>query len=151
MSFDNIIDRSLPPGVTAKAKILVVEDNLLNQKLDAFLLSGWKLKFDICDNGHAAIEHVARGGYDIVLMDIQLPGINGYEATRAIRSGLGLDVPIIGITAHPTEEEKARCLAQGMNNYITKPVDEDKLFKLICGYLLPEQIENTAEEEKKEY
>lgn len=140
-------ERSLPADIRARTKILVVEDNVLNQKLDAFLLSNWNMRFDICDNGQKAVEMLSAEPYDLVLMDIRMPVLDGYEATRVIRSQLGLAVPVIGITAHPTNEEKERCLANGMNNYIVKPVDEEGLFRLICSYLLPEQVENAADEE----
>jgi CheY-like chemotaxis protein len=131
-----------------RARILVVEDNPLNQKLDEFLLNNWGLRHEICSNGRQAVERLKVAGFDVVLMDIQMPELDGYEATRIIRSELGLGVPIIGITAHATQAEKTRCLLAGMNNYLTKPVDEHELLNLLYGYLVSEQLESAAGEQE---
>jgi CheY-like chemotaxis protein len=128
-------DRSIPPAIRQSATILVVEDNLLNQKLDSYILDSWGLKHHICSNGRHAVEILRNTRFSAVLMDIRMPELNGYEATKIIRNELNLQVPIIGITAHASEEEKMRCLSEGMNNYISKPVDEDELFSLLMACL----------------
>ncbi len=140
-------EQRLPREIRSRVRILVVEDNLLNQKLDSFLFSGWGLKHEICDNGQKAIERLKLARFDVVLMDIRMPVMDGYEATRIIRNELHLDVPIIGITAHASLAEKTRCLAGGMNNYLSKPVNESHLFTLLCQYLVPQQVESWQEEE----
>jgi CheY-like chemotaxis protein len=141
-------DNWLPDEIRERVKILIVEDNLLNQKLDAFLLNSRKIRFRICDNGREAVELLKTDHFDLVLMDIQMPVLDGYESTRIIRSELGLDVPIIGITAHPSAHEEARCLAGGMNNYLSKPVDEERFFELICRHLIPQQVEDASQDEE---
>ena len=138
----------IPEEVRGKARILVVEDNLLNQKLDAFLLSQWGLSFDICDNAVSALSRLKEEQYSLVLMDIRLPAINGLEAAGIIRNDLGLNVPVIGITAYPTDDEKQRCLQAGMNSYLSKPVDEGELFSAINSFLTPiEKLQETTGEE----
>ena len=131
----------IPEAVRNKARILVVEDNLLNQKLDEFILSGWGLSFDICDNGFQALEKLRARSYDLVLMDIRMPGIDGLETTRIIRREMLLDLPVIGITAHANDDERVRCLNGGMNSYLSKPVDEGQLFSLISAFLVSEGVE----------
>src|SRR5688572_30156378 len=127
---------NIPKDLREKIKVLVVEDNLLNQKLDSFILGNWGLQHEICSNGQLAIDRIRAGNYyDIILMDIRMPVLDGYEATRIIRQELQLMVPVIGITAHADESEKQKCLAIGMNHYITKPIKEEELFMLIMTCL----------------
>jgi CheY-like chemotaxis protein len=129
---------SIPKDLRDKVKVLVVEDNLLNQKLDSFILGNWGLQHEICSNGQLAIDRMQAGNqYDIVLMDIRMPVLDGYEATRIIRQEMQLTVPVIGITAHADENEKQKCLDIGMNHYITKPINEEELFMLIMTCLAP--------------
>lgn len=135
-------------GKLTGARILVVEDNLLNQKLDAFILSGWGVGFDICDNGFAALEQLKSRPYDLVLMDVRMPGITGLETTRIIRQELALEVPVIGITAFPTEEERVRCIDGGMNSYLGKPVDEHQLYAVVNAFLVSEEIGDVEGEEE---
>ena len=142
------MEYQIPADVRKKARVLVVEDNILNQKLDAFLLSRWGLQYDICDHAMAAISLLRVKTYDVVLMDIRMPAVNGLEATKVIRNDLDLDIPIIGITAYPTENEKQRCLAAGMNSYLSKPVDERELFRLLISYLAVQKLEGVSDEEE---
>jgi CheY-like chemotaxis protein len=128
----------LPEDIRDNVRILIVEDNLLNRKLDDFLFSNWGLKHEICDNGRAAVEKLRSGAvYDLILMDIVMPEMNGCEATRKIREELKLGMPVIGITAHPTEMQKQKCIESGMNYYISKPVQEEELLALIMNCLVP--------------
>ena len=138
----------IPDVIREKARILVVEDNLLNQKLDAFLLSRWGLHYEICDNGRDAISSLRNRQFSLVLMDLRMPALTGLEATRVIRTELALDVPVIGVTAYPTEEEKQKCMEAGMNTCLNKPVDEDELLRQICMFLVPEQVEEVQDEEE---
>jgi CheY-like chemotaxis protein len=135
---------AVPSYLREKTKILVVEDNPLNQKLDSFLFDNWGLSYQMCSNGVHAIAYLKDSTYDLVLMDLRLPELDGYETARIIREEMKLQVPIIGITAYATEEEKARCLSVGMNNYISKPVDEQELLSIILFYLTPVAAEMVA-------
>ena len=115
-------------------KVLVVEDNKMNQSLLRHLLTGWKLSFDMVDNGIGALEKLWAGSYDLVLMDVQMPGMDGYAATREIRSKLKRDIPIIAMTAHAAPGDREKSLHNGMNEYISKPIDEKELFRIIVQF-----------------
>src|SRR3954463_6926096 len=129
---------NIPGNLRDRIKVLVVEDNLLNQKLDSFILGNWGLQHEICANGQLAIDRIEAGNqYDLILMDIRMPVLNGVDATKIIRHKLNLDVPVIGITAHAGDEEKQECLAIGMTHYITKPINEEELYMLIMTCLTP--------------
>lgn len=130
-----ITDRIIPQEIKDKIKILVVEDNLLNQKLAGFMLRDWGLKYDICANGKSALEKLKANTYDLILMDIQMPELNGHETTEHIRKKLKLGLPIIAMTAHAMPGEKEKCLSVGMTDYISKPLNEVELFNLITNYL----------------
>jgi signal transduction histidine kinase/CheY-like chemotaxis protein len=111
--------------------ILVVEDNEINQNLIKHLFNNWHLNFDLANNGEAAIEKLRSEKYDLILMDIQMPAMDGYTATREIRENLKLDTPIIAMTAHAMAGEREKCLGYGMNEYISKPIKEAHLHKLV--------------------
>ena len=121
--------------VGKNVKILVVEDNTLNQKLAGFMLSDWGFEFDICSNGKLAVEKLKTENYNLILMDIQMPEMNGYEATEFIRDQLKLSVPIIAMTAHALPGEREKCIGFGMSDYISKPIKEDDLRSLITQYM----------------
>jgi len=114
--------------------VLVVEDNKMNQSLLRHLLTAWKLSFDMVDSGIEALEKLWAGSYDLVLMDVQMPGMDGYAATREIRSKLKLDIPIIAMTAHAAPGDREKSLQNGMNEYIAKPIDERELFRIIAQF-----------------
>jgi signal transduction histidine kinase/DNA-binding NarL/FixJ family response regulator len=113
-------------------RVLVVEDNEMNQSLLRHLLTGWNLSFDTARNGMEALEKLRTGVFDLVLMDVQMPGMDGYTATREIRTKLKLDTPILAMTAHAFPGEREKCLSYGMNEYIAKPIRENELFGLIA-------------------
>jgi len=117
-----------------KIHILVVEDNEMNQNLLKHLLNGWKLSFDIVNNGFKALESLQTGRYDLVLMDVQMPGMDGYTATQEIRLKLKLDIPVIAMTAHAFAGEREKCLGYGMNEYVAKPINERELYSLITQF-----------------
>src|SRR5687768_8684900 len=119
-----LTDRVIPRELKEKIRILVVEDNLLNQKLASFMLRDWGFQYDISANGKQAIENLKINHYDLILMDIQMPEMNGYEATVYIRDQLKLGIPIIATTSHSSQEERERCLMSGMTDYLTKPIKE---------------------------
>lgn len=130
-----ITDRVIPQELKDKIKILVVEDNLLNQKLAGFMLKDWGFNYSIVANGKLALEDLAINTYDLVLLDIQMPVMNGYETAEYIRKKLKLGLPIIAMTAHAMPGEKEKCLSMGMTDYILKPINEEELFNLITNYL----------------
>ncbi len=114
-------------------KILVVEDIALNQLLMKTLLDDFGFERDIASNGKIAIEKLQSKTYDIILMDLQMPEMNGFEATEYIRNTMKSNIPIIALTADVTTVDLAKCKAVGMNDYIAKPVDERVLYSKIIG------------------
>jgi PAS domain S-box-containing protein len=114
-------------------KVLVVEDILLNQLLMKTLLDDFGFERDIASNGRIAIEKLESKTFDIILMDLQMPEMNGFDATDYIRNTMNSKVPIIALTADVTTADLARCTAVGMNDYIAKPVDERILYSKIVG------------------
>jgi signal transduction histidine kinase/ActR/RegA family two-component response regulator len=117
-----------------KIEILVVEDNDINNLLLRHLFKNWKVKYDLAGNGRQAIEKLKNRHYNIILMDIQMPEMDGYTAAIEIRENLGLRTPIIAMTAHALQGEREKCLGCGMNDYISKPVHELQLHELIVQY-----------------
>ena len=114
-------------------KVLVVEDIALNQLLMKTLLDDFGFERDIAANGKIAIEKLEANSYDIILMDLQMPEMNGFEATEYIRHKLNSKIPIIALTADVTTVDLAKCKAAGMNDYIAKPIDEKLLYSKIVG------------------
>ena len=116
-------------------KVLVVEDIPLNQLLMRTLLDDLEFTCDIASNGQIAIEKLQKEKYDIILMDLQMPVMNGFEATEYIRKKMNLDIPIVALTADVTTVDMDKCKLVGMNDYISKPVDERLLYSKIIGIL----------------
>jgi PAS domain S-box-containing protein len=116
-------------------RVLVVEDIALNQLLMKTLLDDFGFDRDIASNGKIAIDKLATNTYDVILMDLQMPEMNGFEATEYIRTVLKSDVPIIALTADVTTVDLAKCKAVGMNDYIAKPVDERLLYSKILAQI----------------
>jgi CheY-like chemotaxis protein len=114
-------------------KVLVAEDMALNQLLMKTILDDFGFERDIADNGKIAIEKLTQKPYDIILMDLQMPEMNGFEATEYIRKILKSNIPIIALTADVTTADVAKCKAVGMNDYIAKPIDERVLYRKIVG------------------
>jgi PAS domain S-box-containing protein len=116
-------------------KVLVVEDIPLNQLLMKTLLNDFGCEYEIAENGKIAIQKMREKDYDIVLMDLQMPVMNGFEATEFIRTKLESQTPIIALTADVTTVDLEKCKAVGMNDYIAKPIDERILFNKIVKAL----------------
>ncbi|MEO5643461.1 MAG: ATP-binding protein [Bacteroidia bacterium] len=114
-------------------RILVVEDIALNQLLMKTLLDDYEFNCDIAANGKIAIEKLESNVYDIILMDLQMPEMNGFEATEYIRKTMKSDIPIIALTADVTTVDLAKCKAVGMNDYLAKPIDERLLYAKIAS------------------
>ena len=114
-------------------KILVVEDIPLNQLLMKTILDDLGFDRDIAENGKIAIEKLKINSYDIILMDLQMPEMNGFEATEYIRNTMKSKIPIIALTADVTTVDLAKCKAIGMNDYVSKPVNEELLYNKIIS------------------
>lgn len=125
-------------------KILLVEDNELNQLLAVKVFEKWNKKIDIVDNGKLAIEKITNNTYDIILMDIQMPEMDGLELTSYIRENMGEKsvIPIIALTAHATVDEEQKCLDSGMNDYLSKPYDFNVLLNKIYQNLNKNKVNN---------
>ncbi|MGB3079389.1 MAG: PAS domain S-box protein [Saprospiraceae bacterium] len=117
-------------------KVLVVEDIALNQLLMKTLLDDFGFECEIAGNGKIAIEKLQSRSYDIILMDLQMPEMNGFEATEYIRNKMKLMIPIIALTADVTTVDLIKCKSVGMNDYIAKPVDERLLYSKIVGLVI---------------
>jgi PAS domain S-box-containing protein len=135
-------------GDLKNIKVLVVEDIVLNQLLMKTLLDDFGFERDIAENGKIAIEKLRLKNYDVILMDLQMPEMNGFEATDYIRNTMHLDVPIIALTADVTTVDLAKCKAVGMNDYIAKPIDERILYSKIIS--LTKRISEPETEVKEE-
>jgi signal transduction histidine kinase/CheY-like chemotaxis protein len=123
----------LSPDFLKNINILLVEDNELNQLLAIKVFEKFDKTIDIADNGKIAIAKIEKNNYDIILMDIQMPEMDGIELTRYIRTNFGSKskTPIIALTAHATSNEEKRCLDSGMNDYLSKPFDFNELLEKI--------------------
>lgn len=126
-------------------QILVVEDNRLNQMVMKKLLSAnLRFNYTIVENGQEALNELNTKAYDLVLMDLQMPIMDGYEATKAIREGkinaFNKDIAIIAVTADAMPKTKDRVLEIGMNDYMTKPIDKNELFNKINHFSLKPEL-----------
>ncbi len=127
-------EKIIQKDMVKKVRILVAEDNPLNRKLIDALFNEWDVVFEFAENGKVAIDKLKSGNFGLLLMDIQMPEMNGNEATKFIRENLKSEIPIVAMTAHALEGERERCIAVGMNDYISKPINESELYSLIVKY-----------------
>jgi len=145
---EEIIDEKFDDEIK-NLKVLVVEDIPLNQLLMKTLLDDFGFERDIADNGKIAIEKLKTKDFDIILMDLQMPEMNGFEATDYIRNVMHSNIPIIALTADVTTVDLAKCKAVGMNDYIAKPVDERILYSKIIGLIKRRaMVDNNSKKEK---
>ncbi len=126
-------------------KLLVVEDNKVNQKVIIGMLAKFQLIPDIADNGQLALDTLAQNTYDLVLMDCQMPVLDGYQATSELRkleiqSGLTHQT-VVALTAHAIAGEREKCLAAGMDDYLTKPISRNSLAEVLARWLSPQVLE----------
>lgn len=118
-------------AIERKLHVLLVEDNLLNQKLASFILKKIGCHAEIASNGLEALEMIGKQNYDLILMDIQMPVMDGLQASMAIRKELHLDIPIVALTANIFNEDVENCLNAGMNDHLGKPYKEEQLIQMI--------------------
>jgi CheY-like chemotaxis protein len=129
------IDVAVYDKSVSNIKILVVEDIQLNQLLMRTLLDDFGFACEIASNGKIAIGKLQENEYDLILMDLQMPEMNGFEATDYIRNTMKSDIPIIALTADVTSVDVTKCKEVGMNDYIAKPVDERLLYSKMLGLI----------------
>jgi len=136
---EEIVTRySLEENAGHSVSILLVEDNAVNRKLAHFMLTKAGYRVDFSANGREAVEKYtsAPGSFDLILMDVQMPGMDGREATREIREKGFHDIPIIAMTAESMPDDREKCLKAGMNDYISKPIRRDVVFTIIKKWVL---------------
>ena len=124
---------AIPAAASARLRVLLVEDNPANQKLATYILQDRGHVVEIAEDGQEAVGLTRQNRYDVILMDVQMPGMNGLEATAAIRDREDGDsrVPIIAMTAHAMRGDRDRCLAAGMDGYLSKPVNAQEMIGLV--------------------
>ena len=114
------------------ARVLVVEDNRINQRIAQEILQGVGVEVEVASNGAIAVQAVRNHSFDLVLMDLQMPEMDGYQATRMIRKDKQFDtLPIIAMTAHAMAGDREKCLDAGMNDHLAKPIDPNHLFTVL--------------------
>ena len=131
----------------AKTRVLVVEDNAVNARLAKALLSRGGFQCDVASDGQEAVSMVSRMPFDIVLMDCQMPVMDGFEATRAIRereAKTGEHVPIVAMTANAMEGDQERCLDSGMDAYLSKPISASRLYAAVDEWTSPPSLGKSA-------
>jgi len=136
ISKDKVIKISKPKKIKKidkKLRILLAEDNPVNQRVAKTMLEKQGFQVTIANNGKEAIELVTSQDFDLVLMDVQMPEMDGLEATKKIRE-LGIKIPIIALTANAFEEDRKRCLEAGMDDYLSKPIKIEELLNVMSNF-----------------
>jgi signal transduction histidine kinase/ligand-binding sensor domain-containing protein/DNA-binding response OmpR family regulator/HPt (histidine-containing phosphotransfer) domain-containing protein len=134
---------SAPPSLAIQrirnARVLVVDDNSINQQVASEILQRAGVKVDLAASGEESARMIDAGNYDAVLMDIQMPDMDGYQSTALIRKNeRHAALPIIAMTAHAVAGYRERCLERGMNDYVTKPIDPDTLYAVLATWVQPD-------------
>jgi PAS domain S-box-containing protein len=133
---DTALNQASEGGIKPGANILLVEDNEINQEVATELLSNLGVTVTIANHGQEAVSLVEKGRFDLILMDMQMPVMNGLDATRAIRSmPHGDQLPIVAMTANVFEEDRKHCIEAGMNDFLGKPVNPDMLRQCLAKHL----------------
>ncbi len=129
------IDKVASQNINQEAKILVADDYEFNQILITEILKTLGIDFDICENGEIAVELALKNNYDAILMDINMPILNGIEATHILKNTYHLKTPIIALTANAMAGDKEKFIESGMDDYISKPIEIDILIKVLEKYI----------------
>ena len=143
--------RAAPAALRADARVLLVEDNEINRVVARELLAGLNLRVSVAEGGLQAIERISRERFDLVLMDIQMPGLDGIETTRRLRSlPGGAHTPIVALTAHAMIGDRQRFIDAGMDDYLAKPIEESELLRVLSRWLaiVPEPARTLAATEQ---
>jgi CheY-like chemotaxis protein len=127
-------------------KILLVDDNTINQEIIAGLLENSSLELDIASNGQEGVEMFENGVYSLILMDLQMPIMDGYEATKIIREN-SKEIPIIAITANAMKEDIEKTAKSGMNAHLNKPIEVDKLYQTLLKYIPHKTVDSAVVED----
>jgi len=120
---------------TMIGKALVVDDDLMNREVAKMMLGKFGLKVDVAEDGVSALEAISSKKYDVILMDLQMPGADGFITTKVIRNKGVTDIPIIALTADISSEARKKCSAVGMSGYLTKPIIPTKLHSTLEQWL----------------
>jgi CheY-like chemotaxis protein len=133
-----------------KLHILVAEDNEINQKMAKAMLNRQGHEVDLATNGHEAVEAYRCACYDLILMDVQMPDMDGFEASRRIREMENGErhTPIVALTAYAMQGDRQRCLDAGMDDYLTKPLDPRKVFQMIERWVCAQQDSDSEESQE---
>jgi CheY-like chemotaxis protein len=127
-------------------RVLVAEDNAVNQRLVVRLLEKRGHRIEVAANGREALAALRKASFDLVLMDVQMPEMDGFEATAAVRArekseGAQTHQPIIALTAHAMKGDREKCLVAGMDGYLTKPIRVEELDELLKSYMERSKVE----------
>ncbi|MEP2770681.1 MAG: response regulator [Fulvivirga sp.] len=138
---DNTTEHEVFPTSLAGTKVLIVEDNQINQVVATKFLKKWNMSVDIANNGQEALEKLSKTTFDLVLMDLQMPVMDGYEATEQIKKDNNLkDLPIIALTASALSEERESVFRAGMDDFLTKPLNPQELYTKIARVIDKENL-----------
>ncbi len=156
---DLLLDQSIQNlqkvgGSLPGMEILVVEDNDINRLYATTILKGWGCKIEQAENGLICLEKLKKKDYDVILMDVQMPVMDGFETTVTIRNSFDKpksEIPIIALTANAIKGDNDKCIALGMNDYLSKPFVPGDLFNLISKYFLPQDKKPKAIVKDKEF
>jgi len=141
------LDTGLTDNKASSLRVLLVEDNDINRLYAKSILKKWQCFIDVAENGVVAIEKIKNNFFDVVLMDVQMPVMDGYEATKAIRAmHQSANIPIIALTANATQTDVEKCLAAGMNDYLPKPFTPEDLYRKLFDDL---KIKPSTKEDSK--
>jgi TMAO reductase system sensor TorS len=139
VSKDSIYDQSVSEQLTCQARILIVEDNVVNQRVVQGILEKMGIVVELADNGQQALEKLSATDYDLVFMDIRMPVMDGFQASRSIRKEMTSvtkkDIPIIAMTASVMQEDQDKCFQAGMNDFMAKPVDPKGIGQMLKKWI----------------
>ena len=140
---------SFLPGLFSGRRALLAEDNEINRRVGVEILESAGFSVDVASDGSQAAQSVKHVRYDVVLMDVQMPVMDGFEATRRIRADVALaGLPIIAMTAHAMTGDREKCLKAGMDDYLAKPVDRNMLFRVLRRWVAPAEVSEKVDQDE---